>query len=364
MRKFGKMISVGIIVGVIGGAGYGIYKIVDGVKNSNPDDKVKDKPVEDLIDEDQSKKTKEEFDTIKDKQPKSEDIVIPDNATEEEKEKLSITKQYLTIFDAVNKVYLNALKASGQDVNKFVLSEISDLYITGASCVFNLDVIKEKNGKFYHSNIFIDVPSQKIETIDDLILQSQKFTQGTIQHEFDSYLSNRQMNQKLFQDWTNAQKCELLLDVVMFENNIITEDPPYESKILIFNKESDCYEVRSMEYFLHTNGRTYQEMQEYIRTHKTWANVNLLNSYKKSPFDWQSFLNEYKAYQQSQQEAQAQAEIEEISTRNENGNVTGMNWDESQEKVEKKKAQNAAKLASQDAAMDYMPLYSDQELSL
>ena len=41
-----------------------------------------------------------------------------------------------------------------------------------------------------------------------------------------------------------------------------------------------------------------------------------------------------------------------------------MDWDESQEKVEKKKAQNAAKLASQDAAMDYMPLYSDQELSL
>ena len=61
MRKFGKMISVGIIVCVVGGAGYGIYKIVDGVKNSNPDDKVKDKPVEDLIDEDQSKKTKEEF---------------------------------------------------------------------------------------------------------------------------------------------------------------------------------------------------------------------------------------------------------------------------------------------------------------
>lgn len=332
MRKFGKMISVGIIVCVIGGAGYGIYKIVDGVKNSNPDDKVKDKPVEDLIDEDQSKKTKEEFDTIKDKQPKSEDIVIPDNATEEEKEKLSITKQYLTIFDAVNKVYLNALKASGQDINKFVLSEISDIYITGASCVFNLDVIKEKNGKYYHSNIFIDVPSQKIETIDDLILQSQKFTHGTIQHEFDSYLSNREMNQKLFQDWTDAQKCELLLDVVMFENNIITEDPPYESKIFIFNKESDCYEVRSMEYFLHTNGRTYQEMQEYIRTHKTWANVNLLNSYKKSPFNWQSFLNEYKAYQQSQQEAQAQAEIDSISKKDEQGKVVGLDWNAKREK--------------------------------
>ena len=63
-------------------------------------------------------------------------------------------------------------------------------------------------------------------------------------------------------------------------------------------------------------------------------------------------------------EAQAQAEIEEISTRDANGKVTGMDWDEYQEKVETKKAQNAAKLASQDAAMDHTPLYSDKELSL
>ena len=62
--------------------------------------------------------------------------------------------------------------------------------------------------------------------------------------------------------------------------------------------------------------------------------------------------------------AEAQAEIDEISTRDENGKVTGMDWDEYQEKVEKKKAQNAAKLASQDAAMDHTPLYSDKELSL
>lgn len=75
---------------------------------------------------------------------------------------------------------------------------------------------------------------------------------------------------------------------------------------------------------------------------------------------WQEIQSKYN----KSAEAQAQAEIEEISTRDANGKVTGMAWDTYQEKVEKKKAQNAAKLASQDAAMDHTPLYSDKELSL
>ena len=91
----------------------------------------------------------------------------------------------------------------------------------------------------------------------------------------------------------------------------------------------------------------------FVTSTEKWGALN---------FDWKALSEEYSG--QKTQEAQAQAEIEEISTRDENGKVTGMDWDESQEKVEKKKAQNAAKLASQDAAMDYMPLYSDQELSL
>lgn len=107
-------------------------------------------------------------------------------------------------------------------------------------------------------------------------------------------------------------------------------------------------------------------LDQWVEYSKTSNNDNLHvgfdQTYKSAELDWKALSEEYSG--QKTQEAQAQAEIEEISTRDENGKVTGMDWNESQEKVEKKKAQNAAKLTSQDAAMDYMPLYSDQELSL
>ena len=107
-------------------------------------------------------------------------------------------------------------------------------------------------------------------------------------------------------------------------------------------------------------------LDQWVEYSKTSNNDNLHvgfdQTYKSAELDWKALSEEYSG--QKTQEAQAQAEIEEISTRDENGKVTGMDWNESQEKVEKKKAQNAAKLASQDAAMDHTPLYSDKELSL
>ena len=319
------------------------------------------KPVEDRINEEQSQETKKEFDKIKEEQPKPDDIVIPDDATEKDKEQLGVAKQYLTIFNSVNNVYKATLKEKKLDQDKCVLSEITEIYRASGAYVFNLDVIKEINGKYFHSNVLLKIPCGIADAVEDLIDKSERFTYGTIEYEFDSYLSNRQMNLKLLHDTDPNENRDVILDSVVFMSGDLAETPK-ESNILVTDGKK--YTVINLYYWGHSIGKTYEEMQNEILSQQSYAQKSVLDSYLKSDIDWQSFLNEYKAYQQSQQEAQAQAEIEEISTRDENGKVTGMAWNESQEKVEKKKAQNAAKLASQDAAMDYMPLYSDQELSL
>ena len=67
---------------------------------------------------------------------------------------------------------------------------------------------------------------------------------------------------------------------------------------------------------------------------------------------------------QKTQEAEAQAEIEEISTINENGNVTGFDWNAYKDLMKQKEAEKEAKELEQTATQQASVTYSDQELSL
>lgn len=78
--------------------------------------------------------------------------------------------------------------------------------------------------------------------------------------------------------------------------------------------------------------------------------------------DWKALSEEYSG--QKTQEAEAQAEIEEISTRNENGNVTGFDWNAYKDLMKQKEAEKEAKELEQTATQQESVTYSDQELSL
>lgn len=363
--KIGAAILLPIIATcVVAGVGYDHYnKYIKPEDSKIPtdDDFDANKPIEDRVDKEKSQETKEELDKIKETQPKAEDIVIPDNATEEEKEQLGVTKQYLTIFDSVNNIYQNALKKNGLDNDKFAMTEIVDIYRASGAYIFNLDVIKENNGKYFHSNVLFKITSSNAETIDDLVSNIEDFTTGEIKYEFDAYLSNREMNMKLLHDTDPGEKREILFDSVLFTSGDLNEAPK-QSNILVSDGEN--YTIINLYYWGHSIGKTYQEMQNEIMTQQSYAQKSVLDSYIKSSIDWKSFLNEYKAYQQSQQEAQAQAEIEEISTRDENGNVTGFDWNAYTDLMKQKEAEKEAKELEQTATQQASVTYSDQELSL
>ena len=78
--------------------------------------------------------------------------------------------------------------------------------------------------------------------------------------------------------------------------------------------------------------------------------------------DWKALSEEYSG--QKTQEAQAQAEIEEIATRDENGNVTGFDWNAYTDLMKQKEAEKEAKELEQTVTQQASVTYSDQELSL
>lgn len=78
--------------------------------------------------------------------------------------------------------------------------------------------------------------------------------------------------------------------------------------------------------------------------------------------DWKALSEEYSG--QKTQEAEAQSEIEEISTRDENGNVTGFDWNAYADLMKQKEAEKEAKELEQTVTQQESVTYSDQELSL
>ena len=108
---------------------------------------------------------------------------------------------------------------------------------------------------------------------------------------------------------------------------------------------------------------TLDQWVEYSKTsNNDNFHVGFDQTYKSAELDWKALSEEYSG--QKTQEAQAQAEIEEISTRNENGNVTGFDWNAYADLMKQKEAEKEARELEQTATQQESVTYSDQELSL
>lgn len=233
------------------------------------------------------------------------------------------------------------------------IRRINEIYSRARTAYFNIDVVKEEviDGKSYFSR------ANQYCIINNCYLENKTYEEiinmiaASISVNVDKTCVNinSESNQKQFEQIKHS-----------FEMLNYLEENGYQLTLVkswnVLGNDNPEYIVRATygddeRLFLVVHDDAKNEYYEY-RIQKVcpefWAQLEIEQSQNATP----------------SAEAQAQAEIDEISTRDENGKVTGMDWDEYQEKVEKKKAQNAAKLASQDAAMDHTPLYSDKELSL
>lgn len=382
MRETGKRVCVaGIGLVVVLSAATGIYHVI----KNNPGSKVPTEP-----ETDESKKLREDIaNDIPDKNPN--DIEIPEDAPEEEKQSLQEKKDYWTLIKATKDKISENLNTGKYEPKKFV-RKINHIQIYEEKLYVEAEIIAIIN-----ANLESETRCLLLDR-DELMTAEEYKNMASV----SEYLNNPDFKIKwlLTRHDTNLELGEQLIKTCLAKAEPTFQDligQGYEYKMLDAfdtqyyeykeNQDSEEYKKEAIENEIHIefskgeekiymaykvgysnylykyNLKKLQEMKtdpnaDFSDAVVDRCSMNIIPGYEKT----KSLIQEEQ--NSSTKNDEAQAEIEEISTRDENGKVTGMDWNESQEKVEKKKAQNAAKLASQDAAMDYMPLYPDQELSL
>lgn len=383
MAKKWIKITAGIATPIIlVGAGYGIYKLIQSGLLHN-DNKEAQKTFDNLSDKEkeESNAAKKKYEEHVESDKKPDDIIINENDSEEVVEQKLEEQNYWKIINTLKDMFKsqNDKIVIGNKVNSDNFSgrdalSIGNIYLSGNAAYVEFDVV-EKAGYIFSNytslmriqlkdnDITLDNFHENIDANSDL-MEFARFDANN-----NDYL-NRMYKMAISQDYNflcqyaknNSMEMKLIDGgcIVLSENGVATSA---DMLIKLFNNEKMEYKLinvsipslgslASEEDFANCEKR-FEDDQDVVVVEST-ANI------KSDLEGWQEIQSKYN----KSAEAQAQAEIEEISTRNEDGKVTGMAWDEYQEKVETKKAQNAAKLASQDAAMDHTPLYSDKELSL
>ena len=368
----------------------GVVFVVNNFKKGSSDIK-NETPAEKKAKE-EDKKLKEELEKDQpDKNP--EDIVIPEDATDEEKEKIEQEKDYWQVIKQIKTQIKELIKSTEANYNNespapnYIknlqsIRRINNFYVdTDGSLIADLDLLYTENFgetsymkqmnmiySFGNENVALNDSSAKdiLDFIQDKQTQTKLLTnfvesnfETGLKDFYNNHLKNFAGLKELQDDGYDVELQDMKCMLASF-----SEVPMRIFCVSKATKGEDVkYNYMEINASMVTMEMTLDQWVEYSKTsNNDNLHVGFDQTYKSAALDWKALSEEYSG--QKTQEAQAQAEIEEISTRDENGKVTGMAWNESQEKVEKKKAQNAAKLASQDAAMDYMPLYSDQELSL
>ena len=335
------------------------------IKRDKEIDKLKE-----LISDEENERNKNELDEITNNKEKPENIVIPENATKEEKQTLEAKKTYLKIIENINRLYLEKFPPITSENSNDIASTmtgINNIYKTDDGYVFYISAMNKYGDRYYKSNAFLEISTNEIYSsfaeLNEILDQQQT---SKLLYVFNDYGRCEDINQEIFRLCSSAYvsnggSCEL----IDMSTNILIDNGFPPSSSLIFMKvenpeEELFYKLGIVNYSTESAmSETYDDLVTRLQNktgYKQFApGFHLLYD---TGMDWEAYRI------QNESQAQAQAEIDEISTRDANGKVTGMAWDTYQEKVEKKKAQNAAKLASQDAAMDHTPLYSDKELSL
>lgn len=326
-----------------------------------------------------------------DKNP--EDIVIPEDATDEEKEKIEQEKDYWQVIKQIKTQIKELIKSTEANYNNespapnYIknlqsIRRINNFYVgSDGSLIADIDLLYTENfgetSYMKQMNMIYSFGNENIELNDSSATDILNFIQDTqtqtklltnfvesnfetgLEDFYNNHLKNFAGLKELQDDGYDVELQDVKCMLASF-----SEVPMRIFCVSKATKGEDVkYNYMEVNASMVTMEMTLDQWVEYSKTsNNDNLHVGFDQTYKSAELDWKALSEEYSG--QKTQEAQAQAEIDEISTRDANGKVTGMDWDEYQEKVETKKAQNAAKLASQDAAMDHTPLYSDKELSL
>ena len=368
----------------------GVVFVVNNFKKGNS--AIKNETPAEKIAKEEDEKLKEELEKDKpDKNP--DDIVIPEDATDEEKEKIEQEKDYWQVIKQIKTQITELIKSTEANYsaenpapnyikNLQSIRRINNFYVgSDGSLIADLDLLYTENfgetSYMKQMNMIYSFGNENIELNDSSATDILNFIQDTqtqtklltnfvesnfetgLEDFYNNHLKNFAGLKELQDDGYDVELQDMKCTLASF-----SEVPMRIFCVSKATKGEDVkYNYMEINISMVTMEMTLDQWVEYSKTsNNDNFHVGFDQTYKSAELDWKALSEEYSG--QKTQEAQAQAEIEEISTRNENGNVTGFDWNAYADLMKQKEAEKEAKELEQTVTQQESVTYSDQELSL
>ena len=368
----------------------GVVFVVNNFKKGNS--AIKNETPAEKIAKEEDEKLKEELEKDKpDKNP--DDIVIPEDATDEEKEKIEQEKDYWQVIKQIKTQITELIKSTEANYsaenpapnyikNLQSIRRINNFYVgSDGSLIADLDLLYTENfgenSYMRQMNMIYSFGNENIELNDSSATDILNFIQDTqtqtklltnfvesnfetgLEDFYNNHLKNFAGLKELQDDGYDVELQDMKCTLASF-----SEVPMRIFCVSKATKGEDVkYNYMEINVSMVTMEMTLDQWVEYSKTsNNDNFHVGFDQTYKSAELDWKALSEEYSG--QKTQEAQAQAEIEEISTRNENGNVTGFDWNAYTDLMKQKEAEKEAKELEQTVTQQESVTYSDQELSL
>lgn len=368
----------------------GVVFVVNNFKKGNS--AIKNETPAEKIAKEEDEKLKEDLEKDQpDKDP--EDIVIPEDATDEEKEKIEQEKDYWQVIKQIKTQIIELIKSTEANYsaenpapnyikNLQSIRRINNFYVgSDGSLIADIDLLYTENfgetSYMKQMNMIYSFGNENIELNDSSATDILNFIQDTqtqtklltnfvesnfetgLEDFYNNHLKNFAGLKELQDDGYDVELQDVKCMLASF-----SEVPMRIFCVSKATKGEDVkYNYMEVNASMVTMEMTLDQWVEYSKTsNNDNLHVGFDQTYKSAELDWKALSEEYSG--QKTQEAQAQAEIEEISTRNENGNVTGFDWNAYTDLMKQKEAEKEAKELEQTVTQQESVTYSDQELSL
>lgn len=334
-------------------------KVQQEIKNDKPDKKPAE--IQTKIEDKQTEleKVQKEIEDLKNSGASEEEIAKAEEKQQQVEEQIKSAEQekaYWETVETVKESIPTTIFFETQYSNAQV-RKINSIYSSGFLVYVNADIIRDEyiDGKIYKSqqNVYITFSVEDI--IDHNTIQYSdvlKMIKDTDIISLNTPCLNK--NQQSHKDyfWEN-------------KNNISQYLTMYEEQGYTLNVE-ESWETKDSSkpsFLIRADDGTNEALLQLIYDQSVGRYLTSI-LHKVCPEFWAQLEIEQAQNATPSAEAQAQAEIEEISTRNENGNVTGFDWNAYKDLMKQKEAEKEAKELEQTATQQESVTYSDQELSL
>ena len=368
----------------------GVVFVVNNFKKGNS--AIKNETPAEKIAKEEDQKLKQDLEKDQpDKDP--EDIVIPEDATDEEKEKIEQEKDYWQVIKQIKTQITELIKSTEANYNDENLApnyiknlqsirRINNFYVgSDGSLIADIDLLYTENfgdaSYMKQMNMIYSFGNENIELNDSSATDILNFIQDTqtqtklltnfvesnfetgLEDFYNNHLKNFAGLKELQDDGYDVELQDMKCTLASF-----SEVPMRIFCVSKATKGEDVkYNYMEINVSMVTMEMTLDQWVEYSKTsNNDNFHVGFDQTYKSAELDWKALSEEYSG--RKTQEAQAQAEIEEIATRDENGNVTGFDWNAYADLMKQKEAEKEAKELEQTVTQQESVTYSDQELSL